>query len=712
MAFIPNDISQQDPAWKNQKLGFSNRTIGTDGCTLTCLSILVNGFGHNETPASLNEQLKALGRGNGFINEMIVWGGLPRIFPEFSLRKIIICREDTQRAPLNEIDAALARGQAVLVEIDRSPARGIQNHWVVLYKKEGGDYLMNDPWPHPVDGKPTLLSPRYAAGRLLAKVITAVVWYEVPDNAPPLDDGMYVQVSASATSGLRMRAQPTTASDTRALEPAGSYLRVLEDEELATAKIGMTGEWLHVRDLLGVEGYVAAWFVDAVERPAPPANKPVIPPVDEPVDESPAPPANEPVVPPVEEPTDPIVAQPEPPAEQLKVYVSHTVGSRGLRMRERAGLGGNLVTVVDAGAELTVLEEANAARAKLGVDGQWLSVQAGHHKGYIAAWLVALDLNAAPEPVESLVDEPVEEPVSPPAETPVEEPPPPVVDEPVVETPPPTPALKVYVDPDVGRRGLRMRAKPSLVGNLVTTLQPGAELTVLDDAETAQTKVGVNNKWLHVEHRQYQGYVAAWLLVFEIEEEAAESPVAPSVDEPVDAVVVNDTISSSGTSPSKLRVTVFPSLGRNGLRMRAEPNVRAALLGVLAGGTRLIVLDDPIFAAPKVGTYGQWLHVRTPEGRDGYVAAWYVKMDEAAPHIPPPSSLVVYVTSLARGGLRMRGGPSTGYKIVKTIKASSALTVLENEEEAIAKIGATGQWLHVRDESGTEGYVAAWFIVR
>jgi hypothetical protein len=34
------------------------------------------------------------------------------------------------------------------------------------------------------------------------------------------------------------------------------------------------------------------------------------------------------------------------------------------------------------------------------------------------------------------------------------------------------------------------------------------------------------------------------------------------------------------------------------------------------------------------------------------------------------------------------------------------------EPNAEAKIGKNDQWLKVKDPSGTEGYVAAWFVAR
>ena len=48
MSFTPNYLSQRNPQWANEHLGFDTTvTIGTDGCALTSLTMLVNGFGFN-----------------------------------------------------------------------------------------------------------------------------------------------------------------------------------------------------------------------------------------------------------------------------------------------------------------------------------------------------------------------------------------------------------------------------------------------------------------------------------------------------------------------------------------------------------------------------------------------------------------------------------------------------------------------------------------
>ena len=159
MAFNPNILSQRDPHWKGEKLGYDNTvTIGTDGCTLTCLTMLVNGYGFNETPDTLNRKLLDLGPGNGFMDGLIVWEGLARAFPKIVYLNNIGCRD--KPAPLDSINKSLDSGQPLVVEVDRSPSPGLESHWVILIARQGDDYLILDPWPFPTDSGPVSLAGR------------------------------------------------------------------------------------------------------------------------------------------------------------------------------------------------------------------------------------------------------------------------------------------------------------------------------------------------------------------------------------------------------------------------------------------------------------------------------------------------------------------------------------------------------------------------
>ena len=464
MSFTLINYSQQESVWKSVKIGSSSETIGHVGCALTSDAMLVSGHGYVETPKTLNAKLKSRG---GFVDAAIVWGAVTSIYPQVVYRNLILCRDTA--APLSQINASIAAGQPVLVEVDSSPNAGLQTHWVVLYKKQGDDYLMLDPWPYPAEsGQEVALTSWYSHGKPLKKSITAVVFYECLQKgsgnfgdsaatkpASPTEPGNYVRIPVSVEAGLRLRSAPTTNSATVAIERPGALMRVLESIEVALPKIGVYNQWIQVRDEAGREGYVAAWYVDegvTVEgTEATPgvsdasAKTPAR--VDEPVSEN------------VENPT---------------IYVSQSVGKAGLRLRKTPSQRGALISVEKAGATLSVLEKTDKARAKVGVKNKWIHVaNAKGLQGYVAANYVELQK-------------------TPPTEKP---------------STPATEPFTVYVT-NAAVAGLRMRSAPNTNSSTLAILSAGSQLKVL---EGSHEMVGVYNKWLKVrEGGGKEGYVAAW----------------------------------------------------------------------------------------------------------------------------------------------------------------------------------------------------------
>lgn len=53
----------------------------------------------------------------------------------------------------------------------------------------------------------------------------------------------------------------------------------------------------------------------------------------------------------------------------------------------------------------------------------------------------------------------------------------------------------------------------------------------------------------------------------------------------------------------------------------------------------------------------------------------------------------------------------TNETLIRYVRQDETLQVID-EANPLAKIGVKGQWLHVRTDGGTEGYVAAWFVER
>jgi hypothetical protein len=365
--------SQQDPQWKQDILGFGTAedTIGYVGCALTSVTMLLNGHGYSETPKTLNQKLKNVG---GFAGAGIAWSAVNKIYPNVTLKAFIPCGNSD--APLAQIDAALAAGQPAIVQVDRSPADGIQTHWVVLYARKGSDYLMLDPWPYQTDTtKEDLLMKRYAQGRTLQRAISHVILYEAygsggtvntPPSAPTTvtatTSGPSARVKAEVTWGLNVRSSIDTSSTSNivVVAPAGSLLTLLEAD--GPSKIGGVNQWVRVRTENGKEGFAAAWYLEAVQTAAPapsPAST-----TNTPSTSTPA-------------PTSSPAPQPAPTAPKSTFYVvvNAKVGKLGAKIYETASQKAKVLSTEPMKSKLTVIEDAKKAEAKVGKESKWINVR-------------------------------------------------------------------------------------------------------------------------------------------------------------------------------------------------------------------------------------------------------------------------------------------------------------------------------------------------
>jgi len=381
--------SQQDPKWKQDILGFGDPgdTIGYVGCALTSVAMLICGHGFIETPKNLNQKLKNV---NGFASAGIRWGAVSQIYPQINMKSFISCASTD--APLAQIDASIAAGQPVIVMVDSTPAPGLSTHWVVLYAKEGNDYLMLDPWPYQTDiNKKTYLMPRYSQGRSLKRSIMHVIIYEAfnasggiaqpgspsttgaPQTQPttePVSTGSFsAQVKADVAWGLNIRSSIDTSSPSNILVsvPTGTSLNVLSADDYA--KIGGVNQWVRVRDSMGHEGFAAAWYLEKTQTATPvvetiPAPRPV-----------------------VEAPVTPSTPTPY----QMIVVVKTRVGKFGAKVYETESVKSHIVSTEKMKSRLIVIEDASKARPKIGKAGKWLYVQTKEgKKGFVNTELVAL----------------------------------------------------------------------------------------------------------------------------------------------------------------------------------------------------------------------------------------------------------------------------------------------------------------------------------
>ena len=450
--------SQQDPQWSAKLLGFDNAiTIGSAGCLLTSMAMVCSVYGFTETPDTLNNKMKAV---QGFQGPLIMPSSIAQALPGMLYANYI--QSANQPAPLAEIDVALAQGQPVIVEVDFSPAQGLQNHWIVLVSKQGSDYAIADPWPQPVDAKVVTLTSRYGFGASPSQIIKAAIWLNGPSGpltppaSPNLDTSVVASFKVYATAdGLAIRSQ-TLVSDATLIErvPLNTTFSVLEADAVALPLVGQVNQWLPVKAADETLGYVAAWYVSLTSQTPPVA--------------APAPaPAN-------------VSAQ--------VMVVNTTFAGAALRSAPLVSFA-TLIKYLPLSAQLQVVEDATVAQGKIGVLNQWLQVQDITGKvGLVAGDCVALSTGQA-----ALGTVPQ-------------------------TTPAPLPAAG---DPDaalllrVTQDGLALRSAPVITDStLMKHLALGAELVATEAPQLALPKIGQVGDWIQVRDvTGAQGYVAAWYVI-------------------------------------------------------------------------------------------------------------------------------------------------------------------------------------------------------
>jgi hypothetical protein len=376
--------SQQDPKWKQDVLGFGSPqdTIGYVGCALTSAAMLLSGHGFAETPKTLNKKLQSI---KGFYSAGIVWGAVSQLYPQITVKSNISCQKAD--APLGLIDASIKAGQPVIVMVDSTPADGLLTHWVVLYAKEGSDYLMLDPWPYQTDvAKKTYLMPRYSQGNTLKRSIMHIIIYENfsadgriaqpgissttgTDQTPPLagpviTSSASARVKADVTWGLNIRSSIDTSSKNNivAVAPAGSALSIIESD--GASKIGAINQWVRVRSEKGQEGFAAAWYLEKIQTAAPvKETAPVSPPTNE---------------------ADTL-------SNPTLVMVKGTVGKFGAKIYQTASKKSSVLSTEKARAKLVLLEDMKSAKLKIGKAGKWLNVQtADGAQGFVDAEIMKM----------------------------------------------------------------------------------------------------------------------------------------------------------------------------------------------------------------------------------------------------------------------------------------------------------------------------------
>jgi hypothetical protein len=252
---------------------------------------------------------------------------------------------------------------------------------------------------------------------------------------------------------------------------------------------------------------------------------------------------------------------------------------------------------------------------------------------------------------------------------------------------------------------LALRAEPSLSGYLLKRMLMGTELICLEPKNTAKAKIGVNGEWINVQDPNGdQGNVAAWYL-----SETRGQPVPSSGTQ-----APSGTPTIGNLPPGAL--LFFPTAQ---LSLRNRPvTAPETLIRYVPPTEQLICIEPPQQAIPKVGVEGQWLRVKDSAGREGYVAAWFVRYAGGSTAQQQPTTATIMSSNgssvkvkATAEGVALRSQPViSDASLIKRLALGTELSVMEPNAEA--KIGRNDQWLKVQDPTGTEGLVAAWFVAR
>ena len=180
------------------------------------------------------------------------------------------------------------------------------------------------------------------------------------------------------------------------------------------------------------------------------------------------------------------------------------------------------------------------------------------------------------------------------------------------------------------------------------------------------------------------------------------------------------TTTETAVSPTTESKSLIIAPTVNGLTLRDQPRISGSnVLKYLAQSSKLVVLDDPEKAKTKIGLRNNWFHVRDIEGKEGYVAAWYVTAvsdpalgSHKTSQANEPSTPTRLVVKTSGSSVSLRTEPRVASSTLITyLPFGTELLVIEGGDAA-SKIGVKDQWLNVQTVTGRKGYIAAWFVTK
>lgn len=182
--------NQGDPKWSQDKMGSSGKTLSSDGCLVTCLSMALANFAINVNPGELCTLINSL---NGFDEYGNLY--LEAISKKYSSVSLIGSYETSlSKRPqytkieigeaIHRIQRLIHLGIPVALNVDAIGHDGLADHFVLAYDCVGtNDFQINDP----ISGKSVKLSSKYDfADKAIYRYIA---WIGAPISFPNADNG-------------------------------------------------------------------------------------------------------------------------------------------------------------------------------------------------------------------------------------------------------------------------------------------------------------------------------------------------------------------------------------------------------------------------------------------------------------------------------------------------------------------------------------------
>lgn len=147
---LPIKYSQFDPLWSKNLLGFNTDPkydLYNFGCLVTSIAMVLRYYGIDETPASLNDKLKAV---EGFTDGgLYVHGAVSKIYPHIQEKNVQMPKEPLTNEQMTEIKMALQNKQPVIFGLDYNPKTLYTDyHFAVVVgynETDENDFTLADP---------------------------------------------------------------------------------------------------------------------------------------------------------------------------------------------------------------------------------------------------------------------------------------------------------------------------------------------------------------------------------------------------------------------------------------------------------------------------------------------------------------------------------------------------------------------------------------